>query len=246
MKSLPYYLLPLLLLIFFTACNSTKELKKEETNSTIECIEENLTTSETKSTTKSTKDKKTIRETIKRKGCKIDINHKSRLEQALERYLEALQNFDTEAIVNMTYPRLFSVINPELFRQYLSTMINSNDIQITSYTTTPPQRSAIRRFSNGTEFAQIGYNSTIALQFLNPNLYASREQMNYLYDVEINKFGEGNVVIDLDNRVLRVTKPERLLAIKEQGSEWKFIGDDARYRKFFPRFMPPEILQNIE
>jgi hypothetical protein len=239
MKSLKYYLLPLLLLIFFTACNSTKELKKEETNSTVECIEENLTTSETKRTNNKTK-------TTKSRGCKIDINHKNSLEQALKHYLEALQNFDTDAIVNMTYPRLFSVINRELFQQYLSTMINSNDIQITSYTTTPPQRSSIRRFSNGTEFAQIGYNSTISLQFLNPNLYASREQMSYLYDVEINKFGEGNVVIDLDNRVLRVTKPERLLAIKEQGGEWKFIGDDARYRKFFPRFMPPEILQNIE
>ena len=244
MKSLQYYLLPLLLLIFFTACNSTKALKKEETNSTVECIEENITTKPVNKTTTTKRIEE--RKTIKSRGCKININHKSRLEQALDLYLEALHNFDTDAIVNMTYPRLFSVINPELFRQYLSTMINSTDIQISSYTTTPPEVSAIRRFSNGTEFAQIGYNSTITLQFLNPNLYGSREQMNYLYDVEINKFGEENVFIDVNNRVLRVTKPERLLAIKEQGREWKFIGDDARYRKFFPRFMPPEILQNIE
>ena len=240
MKSLKYYLL-LFIFIFFAACNSTKEIKKEETNSTVECIEENITTSETKSTRKSTKDRKTI----KSRGCKIDINHQNRLEQALERYLEALQSFDTDAIVNMTYPRLFTVINPERFRQYISTMINSNDIQITSYTTTTPEVSAIRRFSNGTEFAQINYDSTIALQFLNPNLYASREQMNYLYDVEINKFGKENVFIDVDNRILKITKPEKLLAIKEQGREWKFIGDDARYRKYFPNFMPPEILQNL-
>jgi hypothetical protein len=222
MQPLKYFFLPLIFLLF-TACNSTKEIKKEETNSTIENIK-----------------------TIKSIDRKIVIKEKNMLERKLDLYLEAMQTFDTDAIVEMTYPRLFTVINPDLFRQYISAMINSTDIKMTSYTTNTPQISPIRRFSNGTEFTQIGYNSTITLQFLNPNLYSSREQMNYLYDVEINKFGKENVFIDVNNRILKVTKPEKLLAIKEQDREWKFLGDDARYRKYFPYFMPPEILQNIE
>jgi len=174
------------------------------------------------------------------------VKEKSELEQELEIYFESLHNFNSDAIVDMTYPRLFSVISPDLFRQYMDSMINSKDIQMTSYSTDSQQISPIRKFSNGTEFTQINYSSTIILQFLNPNLYASQEQMNYLYDVSIDKFGVENVSIDLNSRTLSVTKPEKLLAIKEQDMQWKFVGDDARYRKYFPSFMPIEILQNLE
>jgi len=215
MKSLNYSFL-LLISIFFAACNSTKEIKKEEINSTIERREPIL------------------------------IKKKTLFEKELESYFNALHTFNNYKIVNMTYPRLFSVISLDRFQQYMDSMINSKDIQMISYLTNTPQISPIRRFSNGTEFTQISYNSTITLQFINPNLYGSREQMNYLYDVFIHKFGVENVSIDINNRTLKVTKPEKLLAIKEQNTQWKFIGDDARYRKYFPSFMPPEILQNIE
>ena len=214
MKSLNYLFL-LLTLIFIVACNSTKEIKKEETNTTTAVVQ-----------------------TI--------ITKKNSLEKELENYFNALQAFNIDGVVDMTYPKLFSVISPDLFRQYMHAMVNSKDIQMISYITNLPKISPIRRFSNGTEFAQVDYNSTVILQFINPNLYGSQEQMNYLYDVSIEKFGVENVSIDLNNRTLRVTKPEKLLAIKEQDMQWKFIGDDARYRKYFPSFMPPEILQNLE
>jgi len=174
------------------------------------------------------------------------IIKKNTLEKALGSYFNALHTFNIDGVVDMTYPKLFSVISPDLFRQYMHAMINSKDIQMVSYTTNSPKISPLRRFSNGTKFAQIDYNSTVILQFINPNLYGSREQMNYLYDVSINKFGLKNVFIDINKRTLQVTKPEKLLAIKEQGTQWKFIGDDAKYRKYFPNFMPPEILQNLK
>lgn len=226
MKFLKYYFL-LFILIFFIACNGTKEIKKEETNSSIENIKVK-TEAESKIETK------------------IEIKRKSIFEKQLDLYLEAMQSFNIDLIVNMTYPKLFTVIDQELFRQYMSSMLNSKDVKMTAFTTNAPQIAPIRRFSNGTEFTQIDYNSTITLQFINPNLYGSREQMNYLYDVSIHKFGVKNVSIDLNKRTLKVTKPEKLLAIKEEGAQWKFLGNDARYRKYFPNFMPIEILQNLE
>jgi len=211
MRALNYYLL-LIIFIFLTACNSTKEIKKEESNSS---VENNLYLNNT-------------------------LNNK------LSSYFNALENFNNDVVIEMTYARLFSVISPDLFRQYMDSMINSKDVKMISYRTNTPKIFPIRRFSNGTEFAQIDYNSTVTLKFINPNLYGSQEQMNYLYDVSIDKFGVENVSIDLNSRTLSVTKPEKLLAIKEQDMQWKFIGDDARYRKYFPNFMPPEILQNLE
>ena len=228
MKSLKYYLL-VFIFIFFLACSSNKEINKEELNSSIEEI----------NTTKDIEVPKEIKN-------KIQIKEKSLLEKKLDIYLEAMQTFNTTIIVNMTYPRLFTVIDHELFTQYITTMINSTDIKMTTYRTNVSKISAIKSFSNGTEFAQIDYKSTITLQFINPNLYASRKQLNYLYDVQINKFGVKNVFIDVKKRILKVTKSEKLLAIKEQNTQWKFLGNDARYRKYFPNFMPIEILQNIE
>jgi len=216
------YLLPLLTVIFFVACNSTKEIKDKETNQT---IESNITIPPV------------VEET--------PIVSVSVIEHELNIYLEAMQTFNADLVVDLTYPKLFQVIDLDLFRQYISSMMNSTDIQMSSYTTNVTNISQVKSFSNGTEFAQVEYTSTITLQFLNPLLYETEKKMNYLYDVQIHKYGTENVFIDVEQRLLRVTKPEKLLMIKEKDTQWKFVGDNERYRKHFPNFMPLEILQNI-
>ena len=218
------YLLLTLALILITACNSTKEPKEK-------------------------KEKKEV--ITKKKITKVStlgvLNEKQKIvKQELDIYLEALSTFNTDAIVDMTYPKLFWVIDPDLFRQYIASMMNSTELQIVSYDTNITRLSQVTSFTNDTEFAQVNYQTTIKIHFLKSHLYATDEQINFLYDSLIHKYGTENIYINKEDRIIQVKELKKLLIIKEKDTEWKFVGDDHKYRKQYPNFLPPEILKLLD
>jgi hypothetical protein len=218
MYPLKYLLLTFTLISFF-ACNSTKNPEKRE-----EVKENNITTS-----TLGTLSKKEIM-----------------VKKELDNYLKELSTFNTDAIVDMTYPRLFSVIDLDLYRQYIASMMNSTDIEMKSYETNITKFSPITTFSNGTEFVQVAYTSKVNIHFLNNALYDSKKKMNFLYDALIHKYGKKNIKVNIKKRILKIKKSEKLLIIKEKDTEWKFLGDNSNYRNLYPSFLPYEILKIIE
>ena len=220
------YLLLILTLIFLTACNSSKEPKKTKIKTNI--IKENNTT--------------IVPTPISGKLSLKDVAVK----QALDSYLQDLSTFNIDVIVDKTYPRLFRVIDLDLFRQYIASMMNSTDIEILSYTTDILKLSKVTTFSNDSEFAQATYLSTIKLHFLNHNLYPTNEKINFLYDALIHKHGKDNVDINIEQRTLQIKKLEKILIIKEKDTEWKFLGADEKYQKMFPSFLPLEFQKILE
>ena len=213
------YLLLTLTFISFIACNSTKEPKKEE-------VKENNTT--------------TIESSLGILTSKQKI-----VKTELDAYLKDLSTFNTDSIVDKTYPKLFHVIDLDLFRQYIASMMNSTDIEMQSYETNITKLSKVTSFSNGTEFAQAQYTSKIQIHFLNTNIYNTEEKINFLYDALIHKYGEDNIHINTQERILKIKKEEKLLIIKEKDTEWKFLGDNPEYRQLYPSFLPHEILKII-
>jgi hypothetical protein len=216
------YLLLTLTLISFIACNSTKEPKKVKE---IEVPKENNTTTS---------------------PLGILSPKQKRVHQELNAYLQELSTFNTDAIVDLTYPKLFHVIDLDLYRQYIASMMNSTDIEMKSYESNITRLSAVTAFSNDTEFAQAQYISTINIHFLNNNLYGDEKKINFLYDALIHKYGKENITVNVRNRTLRIKKIEKLLIIKEKDTEWKFLGDNSKYRQLYPSFLPQEILKIIE
>ena len=213
------YLLLALTLFSLLACNNTKMPKKKE----------------------EVKDKNTT--IVSNLGV---LSEKQKLvKKELDIYLNALSTFNTDAIVDLTYPKLFDVIDLDLFRQYISSMVNSTDIEMQSYETNITKLSPVTTFSNATEFAQAEYISKATIHFLNNELYNSEEKINFLYDALIHKYGEANIEINLEKRTLKITKSEKLLIIKEKDTEWKFLGDNSKYRRLYPNFVAQEILERI-
>ena len=201
MKKLTYLTLTTTLLLF-TACNSEKTLKKDEnlSNDVNQTVSENVVVTE--------------------------VVTQTYLESIANQYLNELKIFNTDAIIEMTYPTLFNVINPTHFRDYISVMTTSKDIMVESYDTSIQHIDEITTFSNGTQFSQAEYTSIAKIVFINPNLYNTEKSMNYLYDVLIHKYGRENINININERSVQITKAEKLLMIKEQNQEWKFLGDN--------------------
>ncbi len=166
------------------------------------------------------------------------------LKTALESYLEELKSLNIEGIIDMTYPKLFIPINKNMFRRYIDSIITSKDITIESFDTNITNIGDIQSFNNG-EFARVEYKSIIRLAFINPNLYSDKLSMRVLNDALTSKYGSDNIQIDTLNREIIIKRDEKLLAIKEKDSDWKFIGDNKEYRRLYPQIIPLDILSQI-
>ena len=161
-------------------------------------------------------------------------------------YLNDLESFNVDEIVNKTYPKLFNVINEQHFRQYISTMMNSKDIVVQKYDTNITKIGQVKAFSNGTEFCQVDYDSDAKLLLLNDNLYKTETSMNYLYDVLIHKYGRENINFNIKERTIEIKREEKMILIKEKDEPWKFIGDNLGYRRIYSSILPPEVLNNLD
>jgi hypothetical protein len=197
---------------------------------------------------------KKVEEKKKEEPKKVDINKsvetikytKKQLEvkSYFELYLSQLESLDTEGIISMTYPQLFIPINETLFKQYINTLLTSTHIAVDSFDTNITHIGTVQSYSQG-EFVHLRYYSSIRLRFINPDLYNNELSIRVLNDILSSKYGEGNIVIEPEQRVITIKKEENLLAIKENENEWKFLGDNEEYRRLYPRILPLDILSQI-
>lgn len=168
----------------------------------------------------------------------------SELKNYIDTYFEQLQTLNTDGIVSMTYPKFFKPINESLFRQYINTILSSSQISVESFKTNLIYLGDVYPYEEG-EFAQIIYQSDITLNFLNPALYNDELSVRVLNNVLANKYGQENIKLNPTQRTISIKKEEKLLAIKENNEEWKFIGDNPSYRRYYPTVLPAGILSQI-
>jgi len=213
------FFLLILFLLILNACNSTKSTKESSiennTPNNIEVVTSNLLTQE-------------------------DIE----IKKVTQQYLNALKTFNINNIMAFTYPKLFTVTSKYLYKGSIYTMINSSNIKINSFNTIISSIKKVQPFSNG-RFTTINYTSIINIKFLNPNLYNNELSLNTLQSILSKKYGQSNIYVDKIKRTIKIIKEEKLLAIKENNTNWKFVGDNTAYRVLYPHFIPNDILGKI-
>jgi len=161
-----------------------------------------------------------------------------------ELYLQELEALNTNGIIEMTYPKFFIPINKTLFKQYINTLLTSEQIAVDSFDTNITYIDVVQSYSQG-EFVQLNYSSNITLRFVNPEMYNNELSIRVLNDILSSKYGQENITIEPETRVITIRKEEKLLGIKENEDEWKFIGDNEEYRRLYPRILPMDILTRI-
>ena len=217
-------LLPLTL-ILLTACISDKEPKKE------------VPKEEPKAEPK--------KEVPKKETSSLNLNKRQKvLYKALNLYIQQLKSLNEDNIISMTYPKFFLAFDKNTYKSYIYTMANSSNIQIQSFDANVTDIKEIQSYSEG-DFAQVSYKSVIKILFTNPNLYNTKLSLNTLYSILARKYDKKNIFVDVNTRIITIRKKEKILAIKEKNSSWKFVGDNPTYRELYPNFLPKSILDLI-
>ena len=234
MNALKFIILTLLIFLF-SACIGEKKLKKEDVQK-----------EEKEKPKKETPQKVNLTVPTDLYSHLGDLSREQSIVQnELISYLQELKTFNTTAIVEKTYPKLFDVINIRNFKQYISTMMNSTDILVESFDTNISNISQVTALENSIQYAKVSYTSKAKIVFLNPNLYNTKSSMNYLYDVLIHKYGQENIEINVANRTLSIKKEEKMLVIKEAENDWKFLGNNKEFQQLYPEILPMEILNHL-
>jgi hypothetical protein len=168
-----------------------------------------------------------------------------KLYKALELYLQQLKSLNANNIISMTYPKFFIVFSKSLYKNQILTMTKSSNIEIQDFSAKITKIDKIKKFSEG-EFAQVGYTSTVKVHLKNGRLYDTELSINTLFSILVRKYGRENIHVDTKTRVVTIKKQEKMLGIKENHTNWKFIGDNQTYReRYYPSFLPYDILDKI-
>ena len=211
----------LLTLLIFTACISKKEPKKEP-----------------QPEPKKEVSKKEVSSPLK-------LNKKQKIVyDALTLYIEQLKSLDADNIISMTYPKLFLAFSQDTYKNYIYTMANSSYLEIQSFEANITEIGEIQPFSEG-NFSQVSYKSVIKIHFTHPDLYNTKLSLNTLYSILARKYEQKNIFVNVETRIITIRKQEKMLAIKENNHDWKFLGDNPTYREFYPNFLPSDILEKI-
>lgn len=217
-----FSLLPIIL--FFTGCFWDKTTKEEE-----HIIKE-----------------EPIKEVPKKEVYPLELDEEQKkVYKVLKLYLYQLKSLNADTIISMTYPKFFTVFSKNIYRNQILTMTNSSNIDIVDFSAKITKIEKVNTFSEG-KFAKVGYTSTIKVYLKNDRLYDTELSLNTLYSILARKYGQKNIHVDTQTRVVTITKYEKMLAIKEKPNDWTFIGDNPTYRElYYPSFLPYEILNNI-
>ena len=216
-----YSILLLSLVFFFAGCFGEKTPKEQE------IIEE-------------------IKEIPKKEVYPIELDEKQKkVYKALQHYINQLKSLNANNIISMIYPKFFTVFSKRIYRSQILTMTNSSNIEILDFSAKITQIDKVNTFSEG-KFAKVGYTSTVKVHLKNSRLYDTELSLNTLYSILARKYGRENIHVDIKTRVVTIKKQEKMLTIKENNSDWKFVGDNPTYRKlYYPSFLPYDILDKI-
>ena len=166
------------------------------------------------------------------------------VQKSLSNYLQELENLNPEGIMALTYPKLFLATSRSRFRDYLYTMISSTNLNIESFKSKITNIDTIQSFSNGF-FCPVTYHSEITIMFLNPDSYNDEYSIRVLQSILGEKYGRNRISTDHEKRSITIKKYEKMLAIKDNGEEWKFVGYNQEYKNLYPNFLPSDILNQI-
>jgi len=216
-----YSIVLLSTLLFFAGCFSDKTPPKEEEEVTTE-------------------------EVPKKEVYPIELDEKQKkIYKSLQLYLNQLKSLNADNIISMTYPKFFTVFSKRIYRNQILTMTNSSNIDIVDFSAKITKVDKVNTFSEG-EFTKAGYTSTVKVHLKNNRLYDTKLSLNTLYSILARKYGQKNIHVDIQTRVVTIIKNEKLLAIKETSNDWKFVGDNPTYRElYYPSFLPYDILNKI-
>lgn len=161
------------------------------------------------------------------------------IENTFNKYIQAIENKDIEAMMDMMYHKIFETIPRETLTELSKQTYEDTLVNVTI------QNSIIDSISSKTiieetQYSIISYSYLFTMEFLGENDF-NEDFYSFTVDPMISIHGEENVTFNEKEAKILVNIANRAIAIKEK-EDWKFIEYKANLEPILQKFIPAEVL----
>ena len=163
------------------------------------------------------------------------------ISQQAERFFQATQEKNWDAVLDLTYPRLFELAPREQIRK-LFTEMESEGMTFSFHDLEIDEISAVTIVGEE-QFARVDYSSLMKIQLEGEN-FDDASTIELLRTTFEQSFGAGNVQYISDGKIFEVDSKKTMLAVAGKGkSDWKFIEVNAAQKELLKGILPETVLE---
>ena len=150
---------------------------------------------------------------------------------------EASNNKNWDAVIDMTYPKLFDLVTKEEFQGVLESMFEIfKDFQTSIISDVRHSYPVIDY--EGDKFTKFSYDAEMMFTFFNS------DDLDNILPVFIQEFGEDNIKIFQNTNSVAVNNEASMLAVlEENASKWTYLNWDDNIEQFLPSSVIDQLLK---
>lgn len=162
------------------------------------------------------------------------------ISQQVNRFFKATQEKNWDAVLDLTYPRLFELAPREQIRK-LFTEMESEGMTFSFHDLEIEQISPVTVIGEE-QFARIDYGSLMKIH-LQGEEFEDASTIDLLQGSFEQSFGTGNVQYVPEENTFRVNSTKTMLAVaRKTNNDWKFIEINPAQKDLMKNILPVEIL----
>ena len=169
----------------------------------------------------------------------------SSLKRRLDEYMVLNKKMDFDRLMDYIHPNLFKIASKEQMTEIFKSAFDNEAMKISMDSLSVIAISP--SFSNkGSLYNKVDYYISLSMKFKDSSILkddesvaSNIEQMKSAMDADNIKY------VKKDNR-LQIDSRKILIAIKDNGKEWMFLGYEARQSALMESIVPAEVLKNFK
>lgn len=149
------------------------------------------------------------------------------LKARLDSFLVFTEAMNIDAALDLTYPRLFTIISRDDMKKELSNTQERDDVKIRLDSLRLDTIFPVFQFEKGS-YSRIVYTMNMYMQMLDEAAIEDEEEINQMIRIFELQHGEGNVTYNKEKKEIRLHIRSSMIAIRDEVSpQWTFLNLEA-------------------
>ncbi|MCR6719128.1 MAG: hypothetical protein NVV59_02325 [Chitinophagaceae bacterium] len=141
----------------------------------------------------------------------------------LQRFLEFTENLDVDAALDLTYPRLFTIVTREEMKKELLGSQDEEEAKIRIDSLRIDTIFPVFQHEKGS-YTKIAYTLNIYLQLVGENATEDETELMQLKEIYQSLYGEDNVSYNAEKKEFKLRSHAAMIGIRDDISpEWTFL-----------------------
>lgn len=141
----------------------------------------------------------------------------------LQRFLEFTEKQEVDAALDLTYPRLFTIVSRAEMKKELLNAQEVDDVKIRMDSLRIDTVYPVFQHEKG-NYTKVAYSLNIYLQMLGENATEDESEIAQMKEIYESAYGEGNVFYNAEKKEFKLRSHSAMIGIRDDVSpEWTFL-----------------------